>query len=110
MFAIATAHPNTPGNKYIKMGIISIRVRLQHRRLLMKDGFFKMTGAKEVKFIFVCPNKNEVFESSDFKILDNRGIVTDEAGNKILDAKVAPIDSGPAVAKQVLDITRRFSS
>jgi hypothetical protein len=48
-----------------------------------------MPDAKEVKFIFVCPNKNKVFESSDFKILDNRGIVTDAAGNKTLDAKVA---------------------
>jgi hypothetical protein len=48
-----------------------------------------MTDAREVKFIFVCPNKNEVFESSDFKILDNRGIITDDAGNKSLDAKVA---------------------
>jgi Zn finger protein HypA/HybF involved in hydrogenase expression len=48
-----------------------------------------MTDAKEVKFIFVCPNKNEMFESSEFKILDNRGIITDEAGNKSLDAKVA---------------------
>jgi len=48
-----------------------------------------MTDPKEVKFIFVCPNENEVFESSDFKILDNRGIITDDAGNKSLDAKVA---------------------
>jgi hypothetical protein len=48
-----------------------------------------MKDAKEVKFIFVCPKENEVFESSDFKILDNKGIITDEAGNKSLDAKVA---------------------
>lgn len=48
-----------------------------------------MTDAKEVKFIFVCPNKNEMFENSDFKILDNRGIINDDAGNKSLDAKVA---------------------
>jgi hypothetical protein len=48
-----------------------------------------MTDAKEVKFIFVCPNKNEVFESSDFKIVDNRGVITDDAGNRTLDAKVA---------------------
>lgn len=40
-------------------------------------------------FMFVCPHKNEVFESSAFKILDNRGVVTDAAGNKTLDAKVA---------------------
>ena len=42
-----------------------------------------------MKFIFVCPNKNEVFESLDFKILDNKGIIIDDAGNKTLDAKVA---------------------
>ena len=42
-----------------------------------------------MKFIFVCPNKNEVFESSDFQILENRGVTTDDAGNKTLDAKVA---------------------
>ena len=48
-----------------------------------------MTDAKEVKFIFICPNQNEMFESSDFNILDNRGVITDEDGNKSLDAKVA---------------------
>jgi hypothetical protein len=42
-----------------------------------------------MKFIFVCPNKNDVFESSDFNILNYRGIITDEAGNKILEAQVA---------------------
>ena len=54
-----------------------------------------MTGATEMKFIFVCPNKSRVFESSNFKILDNRGIITDEAGNKSLDAKVALNDPCP---------------
>jgi predicted RNA-binding Zn-ribbon protein involved in translation (DUF1610 family) len=48
-----------------------------------------MTDSKEVKFIFVCPDRNEVFESSNFKILDNRGVTTDDAGNKTLFAKVA---------------------
>jgi len=47
-----------------------------------------MTDAKKVNFIFACPNKNEVFESADFKILDNRGVATDNTGNKTLDAKV----------------------
>jgi hypothetical protein len=42
-----------------------------------------------MKFIFVCPNQNEKFESSDFRILDNRGVIVDRAGNKTLDAKVA---------------------
>lgn len=44
---------------------------------------------KETNFIFICPNKNKVFDSSDFEIVDNRGITTDNAGNKYLDAKVA---------------------
>ena len=42
-----------------------------------------------MKFSFVCPNLHKVFESSDFSILENRGVQTDEAGNKMLDAKVA---------------------
>jgi hypothetical protein len=44
---------------------------------------------RDTKFIFVCPAKNKVFESADFKIIENRGIITDKAGNKTLDAKVA---------------------
>ena len=42
-----------------------------------------------MKFIFVCPDKNEVFESASFSILENKGVTTDRNGNKILDAKVA---------------------
>jgi len=53
-----------------------------------------------VKFIFVCLNKNEVFESSDFQILDNRGVATDDAGNKILDAKVALNEPCPFCGKK----------
>jgi hypothetical protein len=52
------------------------------------DHFFVITDGKVVKFIFVCPNKNKVLERLDFKILSNRGTITDEAGNKSLDAKV----------------------
>jgi len=48
-----------------------------------------MTSAAPVKFIFICPNQNKVFELADFTVLDNRGIITDESGNKSLDAKVA---------------------
>lgn len=48
-----------------------------------------MTDAKEVKFIFICTRNNEAFENSNFKIIDNRGATTDDAGNKTLDAKVA---------------------
>jgi len=42
-----------------------------------------------MEFIFVCPTCNKVFECSDFRILENRGVITDEDGNKSLDAKVA---------------------
>ncbi len=38
--------------------------------------------------MFVCPIRNEVFESSDFKILENNGVATDEFGNKMLDMKI----------------------
>ena len=48
-----------------------------------------MTEAKAVKFLFVCPNENETFESSEFKILDNRGVTVGDDGSKTLDAKVA---------------------
>jgi Zn finger protein HypA/HybF involved in hydrogenase expression len=42
-----------------------------------------------MKFIFVCPAQNKVFESADFIILENRGVITEADGNKTLDAKVA---------------------
>jgi len=42
-----------------------------------------------MKLLFVCPNKNETFESTSFRIIENRGVTTDRDGNKILDAKVA---------------------
>ena len=43
-----------------------------------------------MKICFVCPTHNKVFESADFTIIENRGVITDEAGNKTLDAKVTP--------------------
>jgi Zn finger protein HypA/HybF involved in hydrogenase expression len=46
-------------------------------------------ATNDMKFIFVCPSQNKVYESADFDILENRGVITDEAGNKTLDAKVA---------------------
>lgn len=42
-----------------------------------------------MKLIFICPDKNEMFESTDFEIIDNRGIITDNSGNRALDARVA---------------------
>jgi len=42
-----------------------------------------------VKLIFACPNQNQVFESADYEIIENKGVIIDAAGNKVLDAKVA---------------------
>ena len=41
-----------------------------------------------MKLIFICPDKNEMFEGTDFELIDNRGVITDNSGNRILDAKV----------------------
>ncbi len=48
-----------------------------------------------MKLVFVCPNENKVFESSDYEIIENKGIITDAAGNKILDAKAVLNESCP---------------
>jgi Fe2+ or Zn2+ uptake regulation protein len=48
-----------------------------------------------VKLVFVCPNENKVFESSNYEIIENKGIITDAAGNKVLDAKVVLNESCP---------------
>jgi len=53
-----------------------------------------------MNFIFVCPEKNEIFESGDFEMIENRGIVTDEAGNRSLDAKIALTSACPFCGKQ----------
>jgi hypothetical protein len=42
-----------------------------------------------MKLLFVCPIKNKIFESEDFSVIENKGVITDDAGNKTLDAKVA---------------------
>ena len=39
-------------------------------------------------FVFICPQTQEVFTSSDFHIQDNKGVIVDPAGNKVLDATV----------------------
>jgi hypothetical protein len=40
-------------------------------------------------FSFVCPHSDKVFETDAFTIVENHGVVTDAAGNRRLDAKVA---------------------
>ncbi len=41
-----------------------------------------------MEFIFICPKRNMTFESADFNIIENQGVISDSSGNKILDAKV----------------------
>jgi hypothetical protein len=53
----------------------------------------KQVPARGLEFVFVCPNTNHVFKSADFHVSENRGVVTDEAGNKVLDATVV-LDEG----------------
>jgi hypothetical protein len=53
-----------------------------------------------MKFIFICPNHNKSFESANFSIMENRGVVTDETGNKMLDANVALNEPCPFCGKK----------
>ena len=39
-------------------------------------------------FVFVCPENGKVFDSQDFKVIDNYGVKTDKDGNRYLDARV----------------------
>jgi len=42
-----------------------------------------------MKFVFVCPEKQKVFESAAFEVICTKGIALDQTGNRFLDAKVA---------------------
>lgn len=52
-----------------------------------------------MEFIFICPETNEVFESVNFSITDNKGVQTDENGNRFLDARVKLNDPCPFCGK-----------
>jgi len=41
-----------------------------------------------MKFLFICPLRQESFFSEDFQITDNRGIAVDDLGNKYLNARI----------------------
>ncbi len=41
-----------------------------------------------MNLIFTCPKSGREFESGDFSVVDNRGVVVDGEGNKRLDARV----------------------
>ena len=49
----------------------------------------EVMSKKPMKFIFICSTQNQVFASANFSILESRGVIVDQAGNKMLDAKVA---------------------
>lgn len=46
------------------------------------------TTGSEMKFLFVCPLRQETFYSNDFQIIDNRGIAVDPDGNRYLNARI----------------------
>lgn len=52
-------------------------------------------GYNMMEFIFICPQNNKVFECSNFTICDNKGVISDEAGNRSLDARVVLDDPCP---------------
>jgi hypothetical protein len=41
-----------------------------------------------MKFVFICPQRQESFLSDNFQIAENRGIAVDEAGQRYLDARI----------------------
>ncbi len=41
-----------------------------------------------MKFSFICPETGRIFESPDFRIIENNGVTEDENGNPVLDARV----------------------
>lgn len=43
-----------------------------------------------MELVFVCPETGRVFRTSEYEIIDNRGVVEDEQGNRVLDARVRP--------------------
>lgn len=41
-----------------------------------------------MKLIFACPDLNKTFESAHFRVVNNKGVACDDAGNRFLDAEV----------------------
>ena len=48
-----------------------------------------------MNLIFVCPRRQKTFESAAYRIIENKGVVVDEHGDKTLDARVALDDPCP---------------
>jgi hypothetical protein len=50
--------------------------------------------------IFTCPETNQTFYSGKFDVVENKGVTSDDRGNKILDAKVKLNEPCPACGKR----------
>ena len=53
-----------------------------------------------MKLVFVCPAKNEAFETDDFEVIEDKGIKTGGSGEKIWDAKVGLSSACPLCGKR----------
>ena len=53
-----------------------------------------------MRFSFVCRETGELFESADFKVVDDHGVKLDEFGNKVLDAGVELTGPCPLCGKK----------
>ncbi len=42
-----------------------------------------------MNFIFNCPETGQIFETADFSVIENQGVVIDADGGRHLDARIA---------------------
>jgi hypothetical protein len=54
----------------------------------------------EMKFLFVCPLRQETFSSANFEIIDNRGVAVNADGSRYLNARIRLTTPCPACGKQ----------
>jgi hypothetical protein len=59
------------------------------RYVISAQGVQSGLSGDAVKLIFVCPNSNKMFESANYAIIENKGVITDASGSRVLDATVA---------------------
>lgn len=52
-----------------------------------------------MKFIFICPEKGRLFDSDDFRIIEDNGVSVDERGNRKWDAKIEILAPCPFCGK-----------
>ena len=51
-------------------------------------------------FIFICPEEQKEFHTADFDVINNKGIKTDESGNRYMDAEVILLNPCPFCSKK----------